>query len=68
MQTKSPLTTEELNVPPVEVVGAPKGKAYAGPYYLDQMELLRDTLRGMPNRERYVVTETTTGFWIHRKS
>lgn len=68
MQKTEPLTTESLNVPAVEVVGAPKGKAFAGPFYHDQLELMRDTLRGMPKRERYVVTETTLGFWIHRKS
>lgn len=67
MQTK-PLTTADLAVPGIEVVGSPKGKAFAGPYYTDQLEMLRETLRGMPKRERYVVTETTTGFWIYRKS
>lgn len=63
----APLTTETLAVPGVEVVGAPKGKAYAGPYYRDQLEMLRDMLRGMRQRERFVVVEATTAFWIHRK-
>jgi hypothetical protein len=67
VQTK-PLTTEDLAVPAVEVVGAPKGKAVYGPWYPDQLEKLRAFLRDMPKREKFVVVEVTTGFWIHRKS
>lgn len=66
MQDK-PFTTEELAVPGVEVINEPKGKAFAGPYYLDQLDLLRETLRGMPKRERYEVAAGDVGFWIYRK-
>lgn len=61
------LNTETLDVPGVEVVETTEGKAFAGPFYSDQIELLRETLRGMPRREKHVVVNAGTGAWIHRK-
>lgn len=61
------LTTEALDVPGVEVVTETTGKAFAGPFYPDQIDLLRDTLRSMPRRERHQVLANETAAWIHRK-
>lgn len=63
-----PLTTAALGVAAIEVVDKPKGSRFAGPFYRDQVDSLREFLRGMRKRENYVVTETELGFWIHRKS
>ncbi len=61
------LTTEQLDVPGVEVVTKTKGRAFAGPFYPDQIDLLRDTLRGMPKREKHQVLAEAATLWIYRK-
>lgn len=61
------LTTAALDVPGVEVIREKTGKAFAGPFYPDQLELLRATLRDMPRREKFAVVANAESFWIHRK-
>jgi hypothetical protein len=68
VQKTEVLTTKTLDVAGVEVVeDAPNGKPFAGPFYADQFELLRETLRPMPRRNQYVVLATHAGAWIYRK-
>lgn len=67
--TTAQLTTAELNVAGVEVVSKqPKRRAFSGPFYADQIDLLRGTLRGMPKRDLYVVYAGEASNWIYRKS
>lgn len=64
---KTELTTELLDVPGVEVVVETKGKPFCGPFYPDQLDLLRETLRGMPKREKHQVLAGEASLWIYRK-
>lgn len=63
------LTTGQLDVPPVEVVDTvPEGaKAFAGPFYADQLDLLRDMLRDQSKREAFVVVTSDASNWIYRR-
>lgn len=68
MMSAKQFSTAELAVPGVEVVNEkPDGRAFAGPFYDDQLSLLRETLRGMPKREQYVVFAANGSHWIYRK-
>lgn len=63
-----PLTTETLNVPGVEVHEDPKdAKAFMGPFYEDQLELLRDSVRQLRVRENHFVARNGLTFWIYRR-
>lgn len=62
------LTTAELRVSGVAVVDEkPTGRPFAGPFYADELDLLRETLRKMPKRDEHVVYESNGTSWIHRK-
>ncbi len=66
VQNAAKLTTETLAVPGVQVITkVPKGSSrFAGPFYFDQIELLRETVSGLRNRERYAVVPMGIGFNI----
>lgn len=67
MQTQN-LTTKALAVPGVEVVANSKGKSITrDPFYPDQLDVMRDTLRAMRRRERFEVAPDGIGFRIYRK-
>lgn len=62
------LTTETLAVPGVEVQDEPgKAKAFMGPFYPDQLELLRDSARKLKVRENHFVAKNGATFWIYRR-
>jgi hypothetical protein len=63
-----PLTTESLAVPGVEVKDGPDGaKAFMGPFYADQLELLRDSAKQLKVRENHFVARSGPHFWIYRR-
>jgi hypothetical protein len=68
VQANQSLTTDELAVPGVEVVEpASAGKAFNGPWYLEEIARLRGVLREMPRRDNYVVVATGGTLFIHHK-
>lgn len=65
---KEKVNTATLGVPGVEVVSEATGKPFLGPFYSDELELLRRTLRQMPKRALHVVLAQSDSLWIYRKS
>lgn len=62
------LTTAALDVAGVEVVNEkPAGRPFAGPFYTDEMDQLREMLRRMPKREAHAVYDAGRSIWIYRK-
>lgn len=66
VKTKS-LTTAELAVACVEVVEASGGRPFLGPFFTDELEDLRQALRGLARRDKYEVAPDGEGFSIYRK-
>lgn len=68
MEKTELLTTGLLAVAGVDVVTEkPTGKPFAGPFYADELERLREMLRKMPKRDAHIVYDAGTSIWIYRK-
>lgn len=63
------LSTETLAVPGVEVLSEiPDGaKRDIGPFYADQLDLLRRRAKQLTTRENHFVAQDGLGFWIYRR-